>query len=501
LLRDLVGQQVHGQAVSRPEREGGAVVFAAARTIILPIKLFFGFDVFISYSRRDGAEYAEALERELAKSVAPRIDIQEAAPGRTIPLSLAIVIALSKVFVLVGSRGAAESAHVDSELRTFLRWSRGPVVLIEVSGVSNEAAWRRHVPGIPTVVESPADGHAGSPSDRVVRRTLNNVGFWRRSRRQSFATTVFALVLTALAYQSYRTSVFLRDATQEAGRQQKVAELAETRAREASAEAERQTQLVKLARADARTATEEATRQLQIAAEASRAAATARAENRRLLDENEGLTKQQVPVKRVPDVVGLSLTAAYRWLVQRGVTPGDVIRRASASPPGLVIDQSPPGGAMTNDEVWLDDVRFARTATTITLIVSAGPSDQHPPGSLTPDNRTRGAAEQRNPSAIPHGSAASKRAPGVLEDSRFLLPRRSVGVAAFSGRIAVVAGVIAIEGTEIFVTQMTGNRAILARATLVEGDVLPFVFDGRGYTLVLREVDPMYVIFGIAAND
>lgn len=96
------------------------------RAVLLPLKLLFSFDVLISYSRRDGTGYAEALERELGRSIAPRMDIQESKPDPSIPLSLHITIALSKVLVVLSTPEASESIPVRLEIQTLIKRSRGP---------------------------------------------------------------------------------------------------------------------------------------------------------------------------------------------------------------------------------------------------------------------------------------------------------------------------------------------------------------------------------------
>ena len=236
---------------------------AITRAVILPVKLLFGFDTFISYSRHDGAEYAENLERELAKIISPRMDIQETKPGMTIPLSLKTGIVMSKVLVVVTTQAAAESTHIESEVLTFLKWSNGPIILIDLSYPVEQARYRRHVPGLPVLMEhEPQRPH--TPSARVIQRVVNNVGYWRRSRRQLFASAMLAATLIVLVLLNYRASVSLGAATKEVDRQrglaleeQKAVETVRVQAKQAKDEADRQTGLA----AAAAQATEEVTRE------------------------------------------------------------------------------------------------------------------------------------------------------------------------------------------------------------------------------------------------
>lgn len=73
------------------------------RAILVPFKLAFGYDVFISYARRDGSPYAEALVNQLSASIAPRIDIQETRASENLPILLLAAVALSRVLVIVST--------------------------------------------------------------------------------------------------------------------------------------------------------------------------------------------------------------------------------------------------------------------------------------------------------------------------------------------------------------------------------------------------------------
>src|SRR5215470_7016157 len=111
------------------------------RVLLLPPKLLFGFDAFLSYSREDGTTYAEALSNELGRSLSIRIDLQETRPGIVLPLSLRLSIALSKVLVVVNTPRASASVYVRKEIETFERWSRGPVIPIELGCAVETSIW------------------------------------------------------------------------------------------------------------------------------------------------------------------------------------------------------------------------------------------------------------------------------------------------------------------------------------------------------------------------
>ena len=169
------------------------------RILLVPLKLLFGYDVFISYRRLDGSEYAAALMSKMSVKVAPRADLQDTDPGVRLPPRLRIDVALSKVLVIVSTPGANESSSVADEVRLYSRFGGGPIVPIEVTYPPQAAEWYQYCQGVPALTESDEARAALAPSDRVVSRIINNVGFWRRSRRQVALTVSFGIVLLALA--------------------------------------------------------------------------------------------------------------------------------------------------------------------------------------------------------------------------------------------------------------------------------------------------------------
>ena len=217
------------------------------RTALVPIKLLFGFDAFISYSRRDGTDYAESLTVELGKSISPRADLQETAPGGTLPFSLRVSVALSKVLVIVATSEAMASIHVAEEIQLFLRWSNGAIIPIEFSLPTESAVWWAHVAGITRIHEEAAVEASRIPSLKVVRRIVNSVGFWRLRRLQSLAALAFTGTFLLLSLFSYRADrsrraadIDLNAATLEAEHQRNLAKRAGAESERQTAEARRQ---------------------------------------------------------------------------------------------------------------------------------------------------------------------------------------------------------------------------------------------------------------------
>src|SRR5262249_55101682 len=78
-----------------------------------------------------------------------------------------------------------------------------------------EARWYGYCPGVPPIQETDEGRTTQRPSDRVVTRIIDNVGFWRRSRRQALFTALFASVLLGLAVRINQASKDLKRATED----------------------------------------------------------------------------------------------------------------------------------------------------------------------------------------------------------------------------------------------------------------------------------------------
>lgn len=173
------------------------------RAAFLPVKLLAGFDAFISYYRQDTTEYAEALHNELGRWVRPRVDLQDTRPSPNLPLSLRLAIARSKVLVVLNSPGAAGSGPVGSEVETFIRWSGGPVLPVELGCAMEEAEWWHLVDGCARIREDESAVRNNEPSNKVIQRILLKVGFWKVSRRQTLFLIAFAAILIGLTVAAW----------------------------------------------------------------------------------------------------------------------------------------------------------------------------------------------------------------------------------------------------------------------------------------------------------
>jgi WD40 repeat protein len=206
-------------------------------------RFLWGDDIFISYSRADGINYAAAIANELAKKeFSCRVDLWETTPGVEMPSALIRSLARSRMFVLIATERAAASAHVAAEVREFLR-TGGSMIVISAGDLS-QAVWYPLIAGLPLSQETTQALAAGTPSPDILSRIVNSFGYTKRNRRvrQAFwATAIAVLVITGVGGA--------------------MVEVQRSQARAASAEARAAGAQAVNATARAKSATEEAKRQ------------------------------------------------------------------------------------------------------------------------------------------------------------------------------------------------------------------------------------------------
>ncbi len=141
-----------------------------------------GEDIFISYSRIDGLQYATALANALSKRYACRIDAYETQPGEQIPKHLRRALSKCSMMVLIGSRSAAGSDNVRLEVAEFAGTRRN-IVVVAFENTPEDALWSKHIVGLPLNHETLACLTSGRPSDNVIELIGNSVTFKSRNRR------------------------------------------------------------------------------------------------------------------------------------------------------------------------------------------------------------------------------------------------------------------------------------------------------------------------------
>ena len=173
---------------------------------VLP-KYLFGDDIFVSYSRADGATYAAGLGNELAnRQFSTRLDQWGSEPGENMPESLKKALRRCAALVLVGTPGAAGSKHVDEEIRVAKEakllilpilfegvWVRNAYTVkdgrlvqdapFEKNDARREALWANEIAGLSISIDESSSLLSGEPSSNVINRIEKACTFRRRNAR------------------------------------------------------------------------------------------------------------------------------------------------------------------------------------------------------------------------------------------------------------------------------------------------------------------------------
>ena len=153
-------------------------------------RLSLGYDFFISYSRRDGSGYAQALEEQLrGLDYSCFLDRKEVSGGSELTPTLERALRRSRALIVIGTAGALNSSYVALEIARFstLRRKR-PVIPVDVAGIRQQAPW----PGFADRVWLEEDDPVETPSPRVLAELLQSM----TSRRRY---TIWQTILAAVA--------------------------------------------------------------------------------------------------------------------------------------------------------------------------------------------------------------------------------------------------------------------------------------------------------------
>jgi WD40 repeat protein len=213
-------------------------------------KYLFGDDIFISYSRGDGINYAPGLANELAKQdFSCFLDQWGTPPGEDLPRPLKRALARSRVLVLIGSDRAAASIAVSKEITEFVRKNR-PIIPIDFEGALPKASWYPLIKGLALTPETRQALEHGTPSPQVISRIEKTFKFTRRNNRVRRTFLATALLLFLFLCASVYASVYARQ-------QQRTAEAAAVVARDNARKAEEQRAIAESRAADLKAQTAE----------------------------------------------------------------------------------------------------------------------------------------------------------------------------------------------------------------------------------------------------
>lgn len=246
-------------------------------------RFLFADDIFISYSRKDGAKYAAALANELSKrgnDYSCFLDQWGASADNELSTPVLRALKHSYMLVLIGTAGAAESPLVRQEVQLFSnrRWfqPRRPVLPINIDGALSNLKWTE-LTGLYRVPESNDARREGLPSEAVVRLIVNSNSYTKRSQRMRLLSLVAMFLLLAsvatsafAAYMAKQARAATLRATLESERANKESLNAKIQTEAAEREAERSKENANLAQQQQKIADEksrEAQQQSAIAKE------------------------------------------------------------------------------------------------------------------------------------------------------------------------------------------------------------------------------------------
>ena len=199
-------------------------------------RLLFRYDIFISYARGDGKDYAIKLRDQLQQlDFSCFLDFDELPPGNSLNNTLKRAIRNSATLVVVGTERAIKSRYVELEVGEFANTGRA-IIPIDIEGTLAETPWRvikeRDIVWIDEIKTALAKG-VPSPTvadsiDKLFKYTRRN----SRVRAQVLFTIILFVVVVA-------ASIFLiRQQVSAATRASAEAKTASAEAKIASAKAE-----------------------------------------------------------------------------------------------------------------------------------------------------------------------------------------------------------------------------------------------------------------------
>jgi WD40 repeat protein len=204
------------------------------------IDFIFGYDVFISYARRDGQSYVIELSNELGKlGYRCFVDVSELPPGDQLGPALRRALRKSSALLVVGSAGALESRYMPQEISTFVELRPdAPIVPISIGNTLDSAdpatALRVSLGDRVWITEEPA-ALADAPGDRVRTELLRAFSFTRRDTWRLRITSAVALVMVILVLVAFGLLVVAQRARLAAERQVRISEVQRLAAQSAQA--------------------------------------------------------------------------------------------------------------------------------------------------------------------------------------------------------------------------------------------------------------------------
>jgi WD40 repeat protein len=291
-------------------------------------KFLFRYDIFISYARSDGKDYALKLRDQLRQlDFSCFLDFDELPPGNALNNTLKRAIKKSAALVIVGTERAVKSRYVELEVGEFGKTGRA-IIPIDIEGTLVETPWKvikeRDIVWIDEVnvaltrgVPSPI---VADSIDRLFKYTRRNT----RVRAQVLATMILFVVVVAASLFLIQQKVKAANlASVEAEHQKTVANAASVRAEERQKAADEATKRAKDAEANSKVALEKADLAEK---DAEKSARKAKTEETKALASAAAARKQQLIAEERTNYL-----RAQQMSVQAdvGIDKGDDVERSA----------------------------------------------------------------------------------------------------------------------------------------------------------------------------
>ncbi|MFV8324901.1 TIR domain-containing protein [Flavobacterium sp. ZS1P14] len=166
-------------------------------------RIVFGYDFFISYSRKDASNYASNLATEIIKKgYSCYLDQWGSDPGKKLPKRLKSNIMNSSVFILLASNEALQSSSINLEIDIFLTTRR---VIIPVNlGNIFDAIWFTKIEGIAISDEKDEFKTTNKTSTKLLERIQNSFIYLKQSKRIKYsALSAVLLIILSLIISLY----------------------------------------------------------------------------------------------------------------------------------------------------------------------------------------------------------------------------------------------------------------------------------------------------------
>jgi len=171
-------------------------------------RFIFGNDIFITYSRIDGLDYALNLALKLGeKGYKCYVDqLSSNIPSGELPEEILCEVRRCTALVIIGSEGACNSENVKKEILAFKKGKgKRPIVVLDVDdNIKNEKAiWYEDVKGLAFVDINNEDLNKKEIGDDVINRIEATFNFRKRNKILSYIFNFGLLTLLLLILFAY----------------------------------------------------------------------------------------------------------------------------------------------------------------------------------------------------------------------------------------------------------------------------------------------------------